>query len=135
MHGIRANLTTRALAERLIAYEVTVDRTSQTDFFDTCHVCERLRLALAKLFGLDGYCMLMARALILAKREAPQLIDVKVDDDGSIEGLTGEATEATGMLISHFLELMKTFLGETVTVWLLEDIWPDLPGSSISIRG
>jgi hypothetical protein len=40
--------------------------------------------------------MLMARALILAKREAPQLIDVKVNNDGPIEGLTGKATEVNG---------------------------------------
>jgi hypothetical protein len=134
MREIKTNPTIRALAERLIAYEAAVDRTSQADFSDTCHVCERLRRALVKLFGVDGYRMTMARALILAKREAPQLIDVKVDDDGSIKGLTGEATEANGVLISRFLELMETFLGEAATVWLLNDIWPHLPASSINMR-
>ncbi len=38
------------------------------------------------------------------------------------------------MLISRFLELMETFLGETVTVWLLNDIWPDLPSPQVRIR-
>jgi hypothetical protein len=134
MQEIKTNPTIRALAERLIAYEAAVDRTSQADFSDTCHVCERLRRALVKLFGVDGYRMTMARALILAKREASQLIDVKVDDDGSIKGLTGEATEANGVLISCFLELMETFLGEAATVWLLNDIWPHLPASGINMR-
>ncbi len=73
-----------------------MDRTSQADFSDTCHVCKRLRRALSTLFGPDGHRMLMARALILAKREAPQLIDVKVNNDGPIEGLTGKATEVNG---------------------------------------
>ncbi len=50
-----------------------------------------------------AYRVLMARALILAKREAPQLVDVKVNDDGSIEGLTGKATEANAVLIAHFV--------------------------------
>ena len=135
MHKTRASLTTCGLAERLIAYEATLDRTSQANLADTCHVCERLRRALSTLFGPDGFRILMARALILAKREAPQLVDVEVNDDGSIEGLTGKATEANAVLIAHFVELMETFIGETVTVWLLNDIWPDLPGAPIRIRG
>ncbi len=133
MRRIRASLTTYGLAERLIAYEATLDRTSQADLGDTCHVCERLRRALSTLFGPDGYRTLMARALIRAKREAPSLTDVKVNNDGSIEGLTGKATEANAVLIAHFVEIMKTFIGETVTVWLLNDIWPDLPGSPLAL--
>ena len=60
---------------------------------------------------------------------------MEVNDDGSIEGLTGKATEANAVLIAHFVELMETFIGETVTAWLLNDIWPDLPGAPIRIRG
>ncbi len=135
MHQIRASLATHDLVERLIAYEAALDRTSQESLSDTCHVCERLRRALSTLFGADGYCTLMARALLRAKREAPSLTDVKINDDGSIEGLTAKATEANAVLIAHFVELMKTFIGETVTVWLLNDIWPDLLGAPIRIRG
>lgn len=127
--------STHGLAERLIAYEAALDRTSQEGLSDTCRVCERLRRALSTLLGPDGYRILMARALILAKREAAQLVDVAVNDDGSIEGLIGKATEANAVLIAHFLELMRTFIGETVTVWLLNDIWPDLPGPQVRIRG
>jgi hypothetical protein len=58
---------------------------------------------------------------------------VKVNEDGSIDGLTGKATEANAVLIAHFVEIMKTFIGETVTVWLLNDIWPDLPGSPLAL--
>ncbi len=108
---------------------------SQADLADTCHVCERLRRALSTLFGPDGYRTSMARVLIRAKREAPSLTDVKVNDDGSIEGLTGKATEANAVLIAHFVELMKTFIGETVTVWLLNDIWPNLLGFRIRGEG
>ncbi len=135
MRRIRARSTTHGLAERLIAYEAALDRTSQEGLADTCHVCERLRRALSTLFGPDSYRPLMARALIRAKREAPSLTDVKVNDDGSIEGLTGKAMEANAVLIAHFFELMETFIGETVTVWLLNDIWPNLLGSHIRMRG
>jgi hypothetical protein len=114
MRRIRAR-STHGLAERLIAYEAALDRTSQEGLSDTCRVCERLRRALSTLFGPDGYRILMARALILAKREAPQLVDVEVNDDGSIEGLTGKAAEVNAVLIAHFVELMETFIGETVT--------------------
>jgi len=77
MRRIRAR-STHGLAERLIAYEAALDRTSQEGLSDTCRVCERLRRALSTLLGPNGYRTLMARALIRAKREAPSLTDVKV---------------------------------------------------------
>lgn len=112
MHGIKGEPNYTRLTERLIAYEAAVDLTSRANFSDTCHVCERLRCALAKLFGPDGYRMLMARAFVLANREAPQLIDVKVNDDGFIEGLTGKATEANGMLTSRFFRTRRHSLAK-----------------------
>ncbi len=38
------------------------------------------------------------------------------------------------VLIGCFIDLMETFIGEAVTVWLLNDIWQDLPGSRIKLR-
>lgn len=134
MRGMRTSPTTYELAERLIAYEAALDRTSHLDLSETCHVCEKLRRSLGTLVGPEGYRSLLARALILAKREIPLLGAVKIKEDGSIEGLTGKATEANVVLIGHFLGLMETFIGEAVTVWLLNDIWQDLPGLRIKLR-
>ncbi len=130
---MRASPTTYELAERLIAYEAALDRTSREGLSETCHVCEKLRRSLSRLVGPEGYRSLLVRALILAKRETPLLGAVKVKEDGSMKGLTGKATEANVVLIGHFLDLMETFIGETVTVWLLNDIWPDLPGSPLAL--
>lgn len=135
MRGMRASPTTYELAERLIAYEAALDRTLQLDLSETCHVCEKLRRSLSRLVGPEGYRSLLARALMLGQRETPLLGAVKVKEDGSIEGLTGKATEANVVLIGYFIDLMETFIGETVMVWLLNDIWPDLPGAPIRIRG
>lgn len=132
---MRASPTTYELAERLIAYEADSDHTLQSDLSATCHVCEKLRRSLSTSVGPEGYRSLLARALILAKRETPLLAAVKVEEDGSIEGLTGKATEANVVLIGCFIDLMETFIGEAVTIWLLKDIWQDLPGFRITLRG
>jgi len=132
---MRASPTTYELAERLIAYEAALDRTLQSDLSETCHVCEKLRRSLSRLVGPEGYRSLLARALMLAQRETPLLGAVKVKEDGSIGGLTGKATEANVVLIGYLIDLMETFIGEAVTVWLLNDIWQDLPGFRIKLRG
>ena len=121
--------TTRDLAERLVAYEATLDRTLQGENSDTCHVCEKLRRSLESLLGPDAYSSLATRALALARLEAPVLDSVRVRENGSIKGLTGEATKANGILIAHLIGLMERFIGHTVTLWLLDDIWPTLPAS------
>ncbi|WP_212733137.1 hypothetical protein [Terriglobus roseus] len=68
----------------------------------------------------------------MAKREAPILEAVQITESGSIKGLTGEAVNANSILIAQFIELMKTFIGETVTLWLVDDIWPGLPTTNAS---
>lgn len=129
-----ANSTTRDLAERLLDYEAAFDHTLQGKSSDTCQVCEKLRRSLERLLGADAYSLLVARALALAKLEAPILHSVQVTENGSIEGLTGEAINGNGILIAHLIGLMETFIGETVTLWLLNDIWPTLPGPRMKLR-
>ncbi len=60
---------------------------------------------------------------------------MEVNDDGSIEGLTGKATEANAVLIAHFVELMETFIGENVTMWLLTIYGRTCPAHRSEIRG
>jgi hypothetical protein len=68
--------------------------------------------------------------LTLAKREAPALSVVQVKPDGSMEGLEGAAGAATPVLVTYLLSLLITFIGDTLTMRLLYDIWPDLPGAA-----
>jgi hypothetical protein len=128
---------TRDLANRLLAYEAALDRTLQDGSSNTCHVCEELRRSLESLLGPDAYSSLATRALALAKLEAPApaLASVQVIDNGSIEGLTGEATKANGILVAHLIGLMERFIGHAVTLWLLDDTWPTLSDSPMNAQG
>jgi hypothetical protein len=124
---------TRDLAERLLAHEAAFDHTRRNDSSDTCHVCEKLRRSLERLLGPDAYSSLAARALALAKLEAPILASVQVTESGAIDGLTGEAVSANNILVAQLIGLMETFIGETVTLWLVDDIWPSLPTANASV--
>jgi hypothetical protein len=73
------------------------------------------------------------RALALARAQAPALQKLQVGADGSLQGpaeiephLPGGTTGQDGViLVAHLLELLVTFIGETLTLQLVRDIWPD----------
>ncbi len=121
---------TRDLARRLVTQEVAAE-VSDEDRSSTCRVCEKLRRPLITLTGSAGYRSLLARALTLAKRESPALSAVQVKDDSSLEGLEGEAVQANVILIIQLLGLLTTFIGEPLTLRLVQDVWPDLPGIEV----
>ncbi|MDP9049726.1 MAG: hypothetical protein M3O31_03250 [Acidobacteriota bacterium] len=73
--------------------------------------------------------------MTLAKRESPVLGAWEVKSDGSLQGLNGEAAQSGAVLIAHLLGLMITFIGESLTLRLLHDVWLDLPGSEIKPGG
>jgi hypothetical protein len=120
---------TRALAERLVAFEAAVQQTADDDAMATCRVCEKLRDPLITLTGTAGYCSLLSRALTLAKREAAVLHAVEVQPDGSLNGLKGEAAKSHPIVVAHLLGLLVTFIGEDLTMRLVDDIWPNFSGS------
>jgi hypothetical protein len=131
--GIKSD--TRELAERLVAHEARSASVSATDRLATRRVCEKLRRPLVTLTGTAGFSSLLSRALTLAKREAPALTAVQVKPDGSLEGLEGEAAQAHPILVGYLLSLLITFIGETLTMRLLHDVWPDLPGPALNSLG
>ena len=123
--------TTRELAQRLLAYEGAETSPSTADMHAVCRVCDKLRRPLTTLAGAPGFRSLLARALTLAKRESPVLGAWEVKSDGSLQGLNGEAAQSGAVLIAHLLGLMITFIGESLTLRLLHDVWLALPGSEI----
>ncbi|MGI4828373.1 MAG: hypothetical protein ACRYFU_09330 [Janthinobacterium lividum] len=125
----------RSLAQRLMAYDAVLHESANAEKIYTCSVCEKLRIFLSTVLGLDSYRFLLAQALNSAKDEAPTLAKVSVLKDGSIEGLTGEAATASGVLIAHLLSSIETVVGETVTRWILSDVWPGLSGLGMQSRG
>ena len=97
-------------------------------------VCDKLRRPLTALAGVAGFRSLLARALTLAKQESPVLSSLEVKPDGSLQGLNGEAAQAGAVLIAHLLGLMITFIGESITLRLLHDVWLDLPDSEVKFE-
>ena len=126
--------TTRDLARRLLASEAAETSPSMEDIDVVSRVCDKLRRPLTALAGVAGFRSLLARALTLAKQESPVLSSLEVKPDGSLQGLNGEAAQAGAVLIAHLLGLMITFIGESITLRLLHDVWLDLPDSEVKFE-
>jgi hypothetical protein len=117
----------RQLAEDLIAHEATLRPSAVANGFGENAVLERLSRSLMPLVGKTGFCSLVGRALTLAQRDAEVLHSVKVKPDCTLDGYSSEAAQANHILISHIIELLKTFIGGTLTTRLLQNAWPELP--------
>ncbi len=116
----------QALAQRLIALESNREP-SATPNVAVARTCDRLRMTLVKLVGVDGFRSLLSRALAMAKREVPALDAARVLPDGCLSELDGVAQDAGGLIVAHLLGLLVTFIGEPLTLGLLNDAWPDAP--------
>jgi hypothetical protein len=87
-------------------------------------VCEKLRIALTRLAGSDGFAALMRRAVALARADgAGDAIMNKAD--GTVEGLDRSTGEAGQLIIAHLLELLMTFIGWPLTMRVVRQIWPE----------
>jgi hypothetical protein len=123
----------RRFARRILALETTSSDTEGTGsaaFF----VSERLRRPLSMLVGAAGFRSLLSRALALANDEVYWLKVIRVSADGSLQGLDdvrGELSQAEMakgevVLIAQLVGLLVTFVGEALTVRLLQDVWPEI---------
>ena len=116
------------LARRLLSMEAA--KRAETDPHEAERVCEKLRLALTRFAGADGFLALMRRSLALARAEVPALEGVKLRPEGCFVGfeaaLGGNGTEAGAALTGHFLWLLVTFVGEPIALRLVSEAWPDV---------
>jgi hypothetical protein len=121
------------LARQLLAEEAAAGKTSLTTESTLLGVYEKLRRSLCALAGVAGFRSLASRALMLAKAEAPNLSEMQVTSDGSLQRF-GEPEsqsqehpedEAGVILLTELLALLITFIGETLTLRLVQDAWPD----------
>jgi hypothetical protein len=125
----------RNFAERLIRCEEVLMKPSDNRAPADFPVPERLRPQLATLMGNGGFRALLARSLSLAAREVPWLTAVSVKADGTLEWEEdlraaldpGEFFEARVVLLAQLLGLLIAFIGETLTLQLVRDIWPRVP--------
>ena len=92
-----------------------------------------MRISLTQFVGLDGFTALQRRALALARADVPSLQTVRVASDGRLEGLekVDEHREAATAIISQFLGLLVTFIGEPLALRLTRHAFPDESGPTI----
>lgn len=126
-------IETRNLAQRLLTYEAATDRTSASTQSSVFRVYEKLRHYICAFAGVAGFHSLASRALTLAKTKAPSLSAMQVAADGSLQKL-GEAELKSDnhqggagevVLVSELLGLLHAFIGEALTMRLLQDAWPN----------
>ena len=125
------SLSMRDLARRLLE----ASQTASCPLVDAAElVSERLRISLTKFAGAAGFASLLRRALAMAREEVPSLQSVQIGADGRMEGFeqfvagAGPAAtrdEAAIAITAHLLELLVTFIGESFTMRLVREAWPD----------
>ena len=126
-------IVSRNLAERLLAYEAAAGKNSEPTESAAFRVCEKLRQPLCSLAGVAGFRSLLSRALALARAEDPSLSGVRVGADGSLKGLhelgpqkdKDMSEEGGALLIAQLLGLLLTFIGEGLTLRMVQDVWPE----------
>ena len=125
----------RDFAQGLVAREARGNKSSGTKaplVFGA--VADKLRRPLIILAGAPVFRSLLSRALALAIDEVRWLRAVHVKADGSLE-CPGEIARldqkeiahAEVVVIAHLLGLLLTFIGEALTLRLLQDVWPAAP--------
>ena len=123
----------RNLAQRLLAYEAAGTEHSAASGSAASRVCAKLRGPLITLAGVAGFRSLLSRALTLARAEVPSLSAVQVAADGSLRGLDElvsqtdkeQARDGGAILIAQLVGLLLTFIGEGLTIRLVQDVWPE----------
>lgn len=124
----------RDFSERLIAHATRVNKSSETETPAIFLVVEKLRPNLVTLLGNIGFRALLSRALVLTNSEIAWLRAVHVKADGSLEGLNEleaqldpeEIAEGRVVLLAQLLGLLVVFIGESLTLRLVRDVWPKL---------
>jgi hypothetical protein len=120
-----------SLTQNLIARELRPTDGGDAEWRAAFRVCERFREPLCVLTGLAGYRSLLSRALALARPHAPWLIAVKCGLDGALEIPAGAADDGDAAahggasLVAELLGLLSTLIGDTLTLRLVRNVWPD----------
>lgn len=135
----RATAKMRFIAERLIDYEMPKQDSALAASGAHFQVTERLRPHLATLMGNGGFRALLARAHVLACIEVSWLRTVKVNADGTLEGLEtpharltpAQFREGRIVLLAQLLGLLVAFIGPGLTSRLVGEIWPQLAAENV----
>lgn len=127
----------RAWAQRLLALEAANPSAAGPDLPVAVRVSGKLQISLTGFVGADGFTALLRRALALARADVPSLQTVRVTADGRLEGIeaatadTGQNNDAASAITMHLLGLLVTFIGESLTLRLMRDAFPEAFGPMI----
>ena len=115
------------LAQHLLVLEKMRVVASDAEINLAVRVIEQFRVRLIKLAGVHGFRSLLSRALTLAKQENPALAGVRIGENGALEGVAeiGKSEAGELVLVAQMLELLTTFIGESLTLQLVRDAWPE----------
>jgi hypothetical protein len=100
-------------------------------------VCQKLSRRLSRWVSADGSRAIVSRAVHMARVEFRFLdgVSVGIPPEACLVGLhesirdveAGKAGAAVLAVLSAMLDLLVGFLGEELTLGLVQDIWPDVP--------
>ena len=102
------------------------------------HVTVRLHVSLARLVGANGFDVLLARALVLAKRSHPVLARFVVRPGGKVDGAADPAADQAAVeraavaVVANFVELLVVLIGEDLTMRLLRKVPHHASASGLS---
>jgi len=124
----------KAFARRLLAYEAASGKSAGAKDIRPFRVFEKLRGPLVLITGAGGFRSLLSRSLARAGAEVAWLRALHIRRDGSLEGLDemevklGPEEIASGevALAAEFIGLLVTLVGPTLTLQLLQEVWPKM---------
>jgi hypothetical protein len=116
-------------AKHLIAYEIEGDPSAAQPDTIAFPVIAKLSPHFITLMGSYGFQVLLARALALAGEEVTWLRKVHMNNEGALNNTNDPMTaeiflEGKVVLVAHLVELLIAFIGESLTLRLLHDVWP-----------
>lgn len=133
----------QTLVQRLIQEEAGRNPAAKSGGRAALDVCEKLRAPLSIFTGVGGFRSLLSRALVLAKAKAPWLAGLQVAPDGSLQLTaeqtaqldTPEAARSSAELVEQTLGLLVTFIGESLTLRFVQDVWPKPVNQRLKLNG
>lgn len=128
------------LTERLLACERRPDDPDDSEGRAAFRVGEKLRPLLSTLAGAAGYRSLLTRALVLARARVPWLAEITPTADGALGHIddletrldADEFARGGSALVDELLGLLTTLIGESLTLRLVRNVWPDVDSPSES---
>lgn len=124
----------KQIARRRMAYEAKAATPARAGDHTSpgFRICEKLRHPLSRLAGVAGFRSLLSRALALASEEVCWLKAIDIAANGSVAGLNDTQAQLSQqqidqgeiVLVAQLLGLLMTFIGEGLTMQLLQQEWP-----------